>query len=331
MILSKLCTLPAYGLGGKYMSLQFVNSLKGGVARALRQASSSAASTTTELAPSARKAVGYWLMGCTGMVFGAVMLGGVTRLTESGLSMVDWKLLGRSWPQSEIEWQAELEKYRHYPEFQLKNKDITMSDFKFIWLMEYGHRMWGRLIGATFALPAIYFWTKGYFTKSMRRRVPIFGSLILLQASERTSAVLMGLMGWYMVKSGLDHKNFEGPSDVPRVSQYRLAAHLGAALVLATLFLYNGLDHLIPAQVVKVTSSVRRVRIMAHVCKGFIFLAAFSGAFVAGLDAGLTYNEFPLMGGRLVPTDLLAYEPKLSNVTENPTTVQFNHRMLMLD
>ncbi|KAF0313254.1 Cytochrome c oxidase assembly protein COX15 [Amphibalanus amphitrite] len=345
MILSKLCTLPAYGLGGKYMSLQFVNSLKsglqssaklsfarttkvqestlknvfnGGVARALRQASSSAASTTTELAPSARKAVGYWLMGCTGMVFGAVMLGGVTRLTESGLSMVDWKLLGRSWPQSEIEWQAELEKYRHYPEFQLKNKDITMSDFKFIWLMEYGHRMWGRLIGATFALPAIYFWTKGYFTKSMRRRVPIFGSLILLQ----------GLMGWYMVKSGLDHKNFEGPSDVPRVSQYRLAAHLGAALVLATLFLYNGLDHLIPAQVVKVTSSVRRVRIMAHVCKGFIFLAAFSGAFVAGLDAGLTYNEFPLMGGRLVPTDLLAYEPKLSNVTENPTTVQFNHRML---
>jgi len=152
----------------------------------------------------------------------------------------------------------------------------------------------------------------------MKRRVPIFGSLILFQ----------GLLGWYMVKSGLNHDNFEGPSDVPRVSQYRLAAHLGGALVLATLFLYNSLDHLIPAQLVKVTSSVRRVRMMAHVCKGFIFLTAFSGAFVAGLDAGLTYNEFPLMGGRLVPTDLWAYEPALSNVTENPTTVQFNHRIL---
>ncbi|XP_037067881.1 cytochrome c oxidase assembly protein COX15 homolog [Pollicipes pollicipes] len=292
------------------------NAVAGGVGHAARHTSTIA--TAAELPAGARKAVGMWLMGCTGMVFGAVMLGGVTRLTESGLSMVDWKLLGRTWPQSEVEWQAELEKYRHYPEFQLKNQEISMSDFKFIWLMEYGHRMWGRLIGATFALPAVYFWYKGYFTKAMRRRVPVFGSLILLQ----------GLMGWYMVKSGLDHKNFEGPSDVPRVSQYRLAAHLGAALVLATLFLYNGLDHLLPAQKVPVTTAVRRVRMMAHVSKGFIFLAAFSGAFVAGLDAGLTYNEFPLMGGRLVPSDLMAYKPALSNITENPTTVQFNHRVL---
>lgn len=254
------------------------------------------------------------------MVFGAVTLGGVTRLTESGLSMVDWRLLGRAWPSSDDQWRAEFDKYTSSPEFQLKNADITMSHFKFIWLMEYGHRMWGRLVGLVFAVPAAYFWYRGYFNAAMRRRVPLFGSLILFQ----------GLLGWYMVRSGLDHENFRGVNDVPRVSQYRLAAHLSAAFVLATLLLYNGLQHLLPVSTSSTlpSTAARRFRGLTHCSKGLVFLTALSGAFVAGLDAGLVYNEFPLMGERLVPSDMWALEPPLSNITENPTTVQFNHRWL---
>ncbi|CAD7088724.1 unnamed protein product [Hermetia illucens] len=276
-------------------------------------------STNSGAQQKGQKLVGTWLLGCSGMVFVAVILGGVTRLTESGLSMVHWKLLGESRPKTEQEWIAEFEHYKQFPEFKIKNPDMTLKEFKFIYWMEYSHRMWGRAIGAFFALPAVYFWTRGYFSRGMKIRTIAFAALIGAQ----------GLMGWYMVKSGLEDR-FHKESDVPRVSQYRLASHLTFAFVLYTLFLWSALDHLLPAEKLRgeVTKSVKRFRWFAHSTKGMIFLTALSGAFVAGLDAGLVYNSFPKMADRWIPSDIMALEPKLSNITENPTTVQFNHRIL---
>lgn len=185
--------------------------------------------------------------------------------------------------------------------------------------MEYAHRMWGRCIGAFFAIPATYFWARGYFNRGMKIRTLLFGSLIAAQ----------GLMGWYMVQSGLEDR-FHGESDVPRVSQYRLAAHLSFAFVLYSFFLWSAFDMLLPAQklIGTVTKASTRFRMLAHTTKGMIFLTAISGAFVAGLDAGLVYNSFPKMADRWIPEDVLAFSPKLRNFTENPTTVQFDHRIL---
>ncbi|XP_053977353.1 cytochrome c oxidase assembly protein COX15 homolog isoform X2 [Hylaeus volcanicus] len=253
--------------------------------------------------------------------------GGVTRLTESGLSMVTWKLLGEKLPTSDRQWHAEFERYKQFPEYKITNRNMTLEEFKRIWWMEYLHRMWGRLIGAVFIVPAAYFWAKGMLKPGMKTRVSILGLLIGLQ----------GLMGWYMVKSGLENR-FTEPSDVPRVSQYRLAAHLGMAFIIYTGFLYNALDHLIPAQSLSLNTSsieinvvkqkLKRFRMLVHSTKGIVFLTAMSGAFVAGMDAGLIYNTFPKMADKWLPDDLLAISPTWKNFTENPTAVQFDHRLL---
>jgi len=206
---------------------------------------------------------------------------------------------------------------------------MTLEEFKRIWWMEYLHRMWGRLIGAVFVIPATYFWYKGMLKRGMKMRVIVLGSLIGLQ----------GLIGWYMVKSGLEDRFIE-PSDVPRVSQYRLAVHLGLALLLYTGFLYNALDHLIPAQKLTTNFSgtiitnnalkaLKRFKGLIHSTKGLIFVTALSGAFVAGMDAGLIYNTFPKMADKWIPDDILAISPVLKNFTENPATIQFDHRILV--
>lgn len=145
---------------------------------------------------------------------------------------------------------------------------MTLSEFKRIWFMEYAHRTWGRLIGAVFAVPAIYFWSRGYFNKGMKTRALVFGGLIGVQ----------GLMGWYMVKSGLEDR-FQNPNDVPRVSQYRLATHLTFAFLLYAGFLWSALHHLLPAQKLTVATSKRAmlIRRLAHACKGFVLLTAISG------------------------------------------------------
>lgn len=266
-----------------------------------------------------RKWVGRWLYGCSGMVFGAVVIGGLTRLTESGLSMTDWHLFGKRPPFSQAEWEKEFDQYQQYPEFKMKNKDISLQEFKFIWWMEYGHRQWGRGIGTFFLLPAAYFWHKGWFTRALKKRIVACGALIGFQ----------GLLGWYMVKSGLEKERFQDPSDVPRVSQYRLAAHLGTAFVLYSLFLWNALGVTHPPQMIKqVTTQAIKFRRLAHLTKGWVFITALSGALVAGLDAGLVYNSFPKFADRWIPSDLLAFSPTIRNFTENPTTVQFDHRVL---
>ncbi|XP_011641205.1 cytochrome c oxidase assembly protein COX15 homolog [Pogonomyrmex barbatus] len=270
------------------------------------------------------KIVGSWLLICGGMVFVAVALGGVTRLTESGLSMVNWKLLGEKMPLNEAQWLSEFEHYKQFPEYKISNYDMTLEEFKRIWWMEYLHRTWGRLIGAVFVIPAAYFWYKGMLHLGMKKRLVIYGSLLGLQ----------GLMGWYMVKSGLEDR-FVEPSDIPRVSQYRLAAHLGLALFLYSGFLYNALYYLIPAQKLTVDLSgtntlkaLKRFRGLIYSTKGLVFFTALSGAFVAGMDAGLIYNTFPKMADKWIPDNILAMSPVLKNFTENPTTVQFDHRIL---
>ncbi|XP_045769704.1 cytochrome c oxidase assembly protein COX15 homolog isoform X2 [Maniola jurtina] len=270
--------------------------------------------------PKNHKLVGYWLLGCSGMVFTAVVLGGVTRLTESGLSMVTWRLLGEQLPRTEEQWQSEFQKYQQFPEYKYKNTNITLSEFKWIWWMEYAHRTWGRAIGAAVFLPAAFFWARGFLDKAMKIRVGGYCALVAAQ----------GLMGWYMVKSGLEDR-FQGPSDVPRVSQYRLAAHLSLAFILYSGLLAGALRVLRPFPVQATFQRIRELRSVtafAHTVKAMAFFTAVSGAFVAGLDAGLVYNSFPKMGDHWLPDDILAFSPALRNFTENPTTVQFDHRVL---
>ncbi|XP_040294618.1 cytochrome c oxidase assembly protein COX15 homolog [Bufo bufo] len=265
----------------------------------------------------AERVMGRWLLVCSGMVAGAVIIGGVTRLTESGLSMVDWHLVKEMKPpRTREEWEAEFHKYQQFPEFKVLNHNMTLNEFKFIWYMEYSHRMWGRAVGLAYILPAIYFWRKGWFNRGMKGRVLGLCGFVCFQ----------GLLGWYMVKSGLEEK--PDSYDVPRVSQYRLAAHLGSALVLYCASLWTGLSLLLPKQKMIETTQLLKLRKFTHWTTGLVFLTALSGAFVAGLDAGLVYNSFPKMGERWIPDDLLAFSPTLRNVFENPTTVQFDHRIL---
>lgn len=274
------------------------------------------AQPVTKIPSKASKWVGGWLLTCSGMVFTTVVIGGVTRLTKSGLSIVDWHLFKEFPPLTKLQWEEEFEKYQQFPEYKITNKDMTLDEFKWIWYMEYIHRMLGRTVGAIYFLPAVYFWYKGWFNKGMKIRAVAFGSLILFQ----------GLLGWYMVKSGLEDK--PESDSVPRVSQYRLAAHLGTAFILYTLMLWSGFNHILPPQQVPVSAKLRTFWKCAHATKSIIFLTALSGAFVAGLEAGLVYNSFPKMADKWIPSDLLAFSPRLKNFTENPTTVQFDHRIL---
>ncbi|PIO41220.1 hypothetical protein AB205_0066200 [Aquarana catesbeiana] len=201
----------------------------------------------------------------------------------------------------------------------LLNRDMTLNEFKYIWFMEYSHRMWGRAVGLAYILPTIYFWRKGWFNRALKGRVLFLCGFVCFQLS-RLYVFLQGLLGWYMVKSGLEEK--PDSYDVPRVSQYRLAAHLGSALVLYCASLWTGLSLLFPRQ--KKSTFFLVYPIITWNPPLCIFL----GAFVAGLDAGLVYNSFPKMADRWIPDDLLAFSPTFKNIFENPTTVQFNHRIL---
>eukprot|EP00128_Syssomonas_multiformis_P012055 Colp12_sorted_trinity150504_noHs@31575 len=288
-----------------------------------RFSSTVAANVTHETASSAEasvagsKSVGVWLFGIAGMVFGAVSLGGVTRLTESGLSIVTWDVIkGMKPPTSQADWEAEFEKYKAFPEYQILNRNMTVDEFKNIFWLEWGHRMWGRAIGLAFIFPGLYFWKKGYITKALKKPALAIGALIGFQ----------GALGWFMVKSGLEQK--ENPREVPRVSQYRLAAHLGTAFVIYATSLWTSFSLLIPPVKIEATNGLKRFARMSKGLSHLVFFTALSGAFVAGLDAGLVYNSFPKMADRWIPEDLFVLSPVLRNLTENPTTVQFDHRIL---
>eukprot|EP01114_Cavostelium_apophysatum_P023335 TRINITY_DN8753_c0_g1_i1.p1 TRINITY_DN8753_c0_g1~~TRINITY_DN8753_c0_g1_i1.p1 ORF type:complete len:461 (+),score=22.53 TRINITY_DN8753_c0_g1_i1:86-1468(+) len=265
-----------------------------------------------------QKQVAVWLLICCGMVFVMVVLGGVTRLTESGLSITEWKpLVGSIPPRSQEEWEVEFSKYKQSPEYIKLNTGMTVEEYKQIYWMEWSHREWGRIIGLVYTIPFLYFTYRGYIRGKLLKQCT--GMLALLG--------FQGALGWYMVKSGLEHKNFEENNSVPRVSQYRLAAHLSSAVALYSGMMWISMGILSPHKYLgaSINPALRGIAVgTSHLA----YLTAFSGAFVAGLDAGLIYNTFPLMGGQLIPEGLLDMKPLWKNFFENDTTVQFDHRVL---
>ncbi|KAF8528921.1 cytochrome oxidase assembly [Hysterangium stoloniferum] len=310
--------------------------------------SSNAAASPDALPILSPPSVGYWLLCSSALVFGIVVVGGMTRLTESGLSITEWKpITGIIPPANPSEWEDTFNKYKATPEFKLLNHQMTLPQFKSIFYMEYGHRVLGRLIGVVFVLPYLYFLASKRLTPTLPTKLGGLAALIGLQ----------GFLGWYMVKSGLEDSLMDTPGAVPRVSQYRLAAHLGAAIVLYAGMLSTGMGILRDWKFANTgprdgtreegwrntlkDQRLRRFATGARFLTGLVFLTAISGAFVAGLDAGLVYNEFPTMGGRLAPPVDELFSPAYAqsadqsdmwwrNIFENPTTVQFDHRLLAL-
>ncbi|MEE2654543.1 MAG: COX15/CtaA family protein [Pseudomonadota bacterium] len=256
------------------------------------------------------KFVGYWLLICCFMVGGMILLGGATRLTGSGLSIVDWKpLTGFFPPTSQVEWETLFASYKTSPEFMKINFWMTTDDFKSIYWLEYLHRLWGKLIGLVFLLP--YLWIV------IRRKIPFLLSLKL--GGLFSLICLQGIIGWYMVKSGL--------VDEPFVSQYRLALHLGLAFLIFGLLFWFAINFLTPRRHKTRSVWLRSGSLIILYCT---FITIISGAFVAGLDAGLTYNTFPLMDGQWVPAGILVMSPWWVNLFENTAAVQFTHRLIAI-
>ena len=259
---------------------------------------------------SPEKIIATWLLVLCSMVFFMVLLGGLTRLTHSGLSMVNWRpITGWLPPMSLQEWQSLFDLYKESPEFKKINDSMTIEGFKSIFWLEYSHRLWGRIMGVAFLLPFIFFIIKGWIGRALLPRLIV----IFLMGG------FQGMLGWYMVQSGL--------IDNPDVSQYRLASHLSAAVIIYGYMLWVAMSLLKVKHVILGYPSPKFM--LASIFMAFwIFLTIVSGGFVAGLDAGLTYNTFPLMDGQLVPDGLWSNEPWYINFFENITTVQFNHRIL---
>lgn len=270
----------------------------------------------------ARKLVGYWMLGTSAAVVGIVAVGGLTRLTESGLSMVDWRLVHFRAPSTEQEWRDYFEMYKKTPEYRMNNQGMQVDDFKRIYWWEHAHRVYGRLLGLAVIVPTVFFCSRpGWASRPIKAVMLASSGLVVFQ----------GLLGWYMVKSGLDEETVRR-QQAARVSSYRLAAHLSSAVALyCTLFL-TGLKIVSKPDVVDLPNKARQMlKRGSHTMSGMILLTMLTGAFVAGLDAGMIYNTFPLMGDRWIPTDLQHPEKGvLANVAENPTAAQFTHRLLAI-
>ena len=258
-------------------------------------------------------AVAIWLFACAIMIFVMVVLGGVTRLTHSGLSMVEWKpATGFLPPMTELVWQETFEKYQQYPEFKIKNPDMDLAGFKSIFWLEFIHRVWGRSIGIVFFVPFMFFLLK---KKLDRKLIPKLITMFILGG-------LQGVLGWFMVKSGL--------SDRPDVSQYRLTAHLIFAFLLYSWILWTALGLLFPKPHTFRNQSIHAYKGILSALTFLLVIAIISGGFVAGTDAGFIYNTFPLMGETLIPKDLFAFDPLIKNFFENVVTIQFTHRVLTM-
>jgi cytochrome c oxidase assembly protein subunit 15 len=315
------------------------------------------------------RAIMRWLLVCLLLVFSMMILGAVTRLTDSGLSMVTWHPTGVLPPINSDQWMAEFELYRQFPEYQKLNRGMTLDSFKSIYWFEYSHRMLGRLIGLVFLLPFCYFWLRKMIKPGLTPRLVVMFFLGGLQ----------GMLGWYMVQSGLVSN--------PQVSQYRLTAHLLTAILIYGFILWTILNLAFGAPYRRLADSkvpgwrkaslglvsnpqVSQYRLTAHLLTailiyGFILWTIFnlavgapyrrladskvpgwrkaslglvslvlltivSGGFVAGLNAGLIFNTFPLMGGNLIPEGIGALSPWFLNPLENMVSVQFNHRWLAI-
>ncbi|MFL5096318.1 MAG: COX15/CtaA family protein [Xanthobacteraceae bacterium] len=255
------------------------------------------------------RATRRWLFVVAACVVATLMIGGATRLTESGLSIVEWKpVTGTIPPLSEAAWQAEFEKYQAIPQYRVLNRGMTLPEFKTIYWWEWAHRMAARLTGAVFLLPFLWFLWRGRIGPALRPRLwAIFGL-----------GALQGAIGWWMVASGLEHR--------VDVSQYRLALHLTLACVVYAAIVWTAV-RLEPA---RLSEAPGRIRAGALGLLALVLMQIYLGALVAGLDAGLIYNTWPLIDGRVVPpaSELFAGEPLWRNLFDNRLTVQFDHRMM---
>ena len=248
-----------------------------------------------------RRQVAGWLLLCAVLVFAMVVVGGVTRLTRSGLSIVQWQpLVGALPPLSHADWEALFARYRETPEFRLVNFEMTLAGFKGIFWWEYFHRLLGRAIGFAFLLPYLWFLLRGRLEKPLAWKL---AAIFVLGG-------LQGAMGWIMVQSGL--------VDDPKVDPVRLSAHLGIALAIFAAELWLALELLSPTKA--------RVERLPGALPFIVFAMALSGGMVAGLRAGYAYNSFPLMNGHLVPPEVLMLEPWWRNFLYNMAAVQLVHR-----
>ena len=249
-----------------------------------------------------RRKVAAWLLVCAAFTFAVIVVGGLTRLTESGLSITEWQpVIGVLPPLSQADWDLLFDKYQATPQFQKAYGMMTMEGFKGIFWLEYWHRLLGRLIGFVFLLPFLWFLFRRTLSKSLALQL---AGIFLLGA-------MQGALGWYMVQSGLVNE--------PRVSHFRLTAHLGLALLIFSAELWLAMNLL------KETSRSKPTNFSLLVL-ALVFLMALSGGMVAGLRAGHAYNTFPLMNGHLVPPETFMLEPWWQNFFWNVATVQLVHR-----
>jgi len=257
------------------------------------------------------KQIASWLIFVAAVIFLMIILGGATRLTESGLSMVDWNpIIGVMPPLSDAEWAQTFSRYQQFPEYQKINVGMTLEEFKSIFYFEYFHRVLGRLIGLLFLVPFLVFWFKGAIRRSM---LPQMVTMFFLGG-------LQGLLGWYMVKSGLVND--------PQVSQYRLTAHLMAAVLIYSYILWVAFGLLKNPAIIVLDASGRKLYRYAIGLTALIAFMISSGGLVAGTNAGYAFNTFPLMAGKFIPEGMYNLQPFWLNWFENILTVQFNHRML---
>jgi len=275
----------------------------------MSSSSTAAASLAPVAAPQARpRAVAAWLFACCALVFAMIVVGGATRLTHSGLSITEWQpIVGAVPPLSDAAWEAAFAKYRATPEYRLVNHGMSVAEFKRIFWWEYAHRLLGRAIGLAFLLPLLWF--------AWRRAVPqgygwkLAGIFVL--------GGLQGALGWYMVQSGL--------VDDPRVSQFRLTAHLTLAFAIFAAMQWIAMSLIWPPT--PASASLRRLALAATV---LVLLMVVTGGFVAGIRAGFAYNTFPLMNGHLLPPEATILTPLWKNFFYNMAMVQFDHRLAAL-
>jgi len=257
-----------------------------------------------------RRLVATWLFSVAGMILVMVVLGGVTRLTGSGLSIMEWApVSGILPPLSHADWEKLFHLYQQIPQYKLQHQGFGIDGFRHIFWLEYMHRLWGRLIGLGFLVPLVWFWVTGRLERRLR---PWLATLFLLGG-------LQGAVGWFMVSSGFF-------PDSTHVEAYRLVIHLGLALVLYTAIVWTGLTVLHPTP--KHRPQTHYLRPLGLACTGLLALTIVAGGFVAGTHAGWDYNTFPLMDGQLVPQGYARLTPFLSNLTDNIAAVQFDHRLL---
>ena len=270
-----------------------------------------AVSWVEAIPPDRRRHLRIWLWIGAALTALTLVIGGITRLTESGLSIVDWQpIVGSIPPLNDADWNEAFARYQQFPEYVKLRPDMTLSEFKQIYFWEYLHRMIGRVIGTVFLVPFIFFLLRGYLTRPLVKRCLVLFALGGLQ----------GLMGWYMVSSGL--------VDDPEVSQYRLAAHLLLAITIFSCCVWFAND-LLARPRAPLEAASRRYLIRQLIIFGvLIFVQIFWGALVAGLNAGFILNTFPLMNGSLLPPNGWSKEPFLINFFENLATVQWVHRVL---